>query len=129
MEGSLADAARTRRERLAAMRAAAGGAPEPKRSRMAPPSETAPAVEAQEQEVTLKFRNYQPTDDAIKDVAETVVADGVSLQAVVEEKIKEQEAAGEADIHQLDSSDLLNLVPQKVDWWVSRDLVGCKGPF
>lgn len=118
-KGTLEDAAKSRRERLAAMREAAGSAPEPKRARMAPPSETAPEPEAPaaEGEVRLRFRNYQPADEGIKAESEAVTVEAVSVEAVVAEKLQEQEEAGEANIHQLDSTDLLNLVPQKVDWY------------
>ena len=71
----------------------------------------------------LKFRNYAPVTEEVNASANLLAkSEPPSIENAVEATIQAQKDNGEADITKLESTDLLNLAPQKVDWDLKRDL-------
>ncbi|XP_078661597.1 coiled-coil domain-containing protein 12-like [Branchiostoma floridae x Branchiostoma belcheri] len=106
--GNLEDAARKRKERLAALKKRAQDSKGTGGNEDEPPTKIA----AKEP----KFRSYQPEDDQLKDKA-VEAAKPVQVEPIVQEQLEASKP-----VPLVEEVDLVNLAPRKPDWDLKRDV-------
>ncbi|EDO49423.1 predicted protein, partial [Nematostella vectensis] len=107
--GSLEEEAIKRKERLKALKTKGGSATD-EESRKRPADKSSDPVRV------IKFRNYVPKDDELKDKK---VPDAKPLS--VEEEVKDHLEKAKSD-KVIEEVDLTNLAPRKPDWDLKRDV-------
>ncbi|XP_046846487.1 coiled-coil domain-containing protein 12-like [Xenia sp. Carnegie-2017] len=112
-ETSLEQEALKRREKLKALREKSAAAAEGGRGEKRGVSDS--STESESAVKVIKFRNYQPKDEALK---EQKLSGAKPLS--VEQEVKEHVEKGKSDV--VNEVDLSNLAPRKPDWDLKRDV-------